>query len=123
MQSAVREARANFKSNLESVYRLLDFDQVVLDFAIDLVDSLHGRLMRSQGSPQLNGENILLGLRNARSHESLRPQYEAIYNQCVVLLVAYFGVALEGLFTAAAFTGLRFATEPKVLREELKLTV
>src|SRR5262249_44835552 len=53
-------------------------------------------------------------------HDSMRPHYTTIYNQCVVLLVSHFGSTLHSLFVTAAPELLGTSAEKDSLKDELK---
>jgi hypothetical protein len=114
-----------FKANVEAVHKLMDFDTIVLEFAINSVDALCKRLKEHHGinNPRLTAETALKQLQDIRSHGSMRPQYEEIFNQGVVLLVSYFGSALQDLFEESVEFSLARGGQENLLKEELKMTV
>jgi hypothetical protein len=114
-----------FRANVEAVHRLMDFDNVVLEFAVNSVDALCNRLKEHHGiaNPRLTAEKTLKHLQDIRSHGSMRPQYEEIFNQGVVLLVSYFGSALQDLFEESVEFSLSGGGQENLLKEELKMSV
>jgi hypothetical protein len=81
---------APFASNVKSVYELLDFDRIIIDVA---VDGLRGLAKELEDRHQLHNavtlvSNRAAALENIKSADSLRPQYETMFNQGVVLVVA-----------------------------------
>jgi hypothetical protein len=53
---------------------------------------------------------------------SLRPQFEAMFNQCVVLLVSYFGSTAHALFRQGVAAALTSGADVPASREELKVS-
>jgi hypothetical protein len=80
-----------FQAHVRSVERLMNFDRDVMEFAIERIEALCGGLKRLRiDNAHLNGERTLQMLRGYRSHDSLRPRFEAVFNQALVLLSSYF---------------------------------
>src|SRR4051794_7481005 len=104
-----------FKNNVSFVYELLDFDRFVLDFYVAGLDDLASEL-DGKGSRMVANtiRNRMASLRNIRTNDSVKPRYEAIYNQCVVLLVSHFGSALHAIFRNAVKRALTHPTEVPV---------
>ena len=114
----------SFRSNLDLVSKLVDFDKEVQQFAIASVQSLHDRLVNSQNitNERLNGSRTLEILRSMRESPVLKDRYEIIYNQAVVLMVSHFGSALGDLFRVAASVSIK-NSDAKLLATELKLNL
>lgn len=122
MNSIGKQIIDNFKKNIVSVENLANFDRVVLHFAISSVELLQERLKEKFTNERLLATATLKQLKNIRENDSMRPQYEEIFNQCVVLLVSYFGSAVSDIFKE--YVSLCLSDRPdKVLREELKFTI
>ena len=121
--TADTRAIQQFRSNIESVHELLRFDELVLQLAI-------GQLKRVSAShdaasitnPRHRVEKVISMLERIRDNQSLQPHYQQMYNQCVVLLVSYFGSAIRQLFVDAIASAVRFGNITELLDEELKLT-
>jgi hypothetical protein len=112
-----------FAENLASVERLAGFDRIVLDFSISSLTSLQERLGSLTSNPRHLVTGALSQLRRIRENDSMRPQYEEIFNQCVVLQVSYFASAAADIVRSCV-PYLLSRGEPKaLLDEELKLTV
>ena len=58
-------------------------------------------------------------LRKIKGTDSFRPRSETMFNQCVVLLVSYFGSGVHGLFRAAVVQALRSGADVPVASEEV----
>lgn len=113
-----------FRTNVESVHKLMDFDDLVLEYAIKSLDKLCKKLKKAGiDNPTLTVENTLKQLKLVREHKSLRQQYQEIFNQGVVLLVSYFGSVLQELFEESVAFSLSQGGQKKLLNEELKMTV
>lgn len=119
----VTSSLSAFKANVESVHRLMNFDRDVLSHAIEAIEGLQERLER-QGieNPALDATRTLEILRGFRSHDSLRPRYQTIFNQAVVLLVSYFGSAVHDVFRAGVDGALDSAREWPLLKEQFRVT-
>jgi hypothetical protein len=115
----------NFESNVASVKNLMSFDSYVLEMAISSIEELHQRLKHGQGmeNPQLNGERTLTMLRQFHSNASLKPKYQTIFNQGLVLLVSYFASAVHDLFKGALEISILNDTDSPALAEDLKITM
>lgn len=113
-----------FDQNIKAVMRLINFDRDVQDMAIEHLENLHTSLVKVQRiqNEQLNGKRILEILRGIRTNDSLRPRYQLIFNQAVVLLVSYFGSAVGSLFRLAVEQAIAGA-DKRVLSEELNVEV
>ncbi|MCK9612946.1 MAG: CHC2 zinc finger domain-containing protein [Bacteroidales bacterium] len=92
----------SFLSHIESVKSLMSFDKILLDFCITQIEGLNNRIKVNK---EINITNVrflpeatLIQLRTIRQNDSLRIQYESIYNQCIVLIVSYFTSSVRDLF-------------------------
>ena len=120
----MRNILANFKQHASNVDRLIDFDREVMHVAFATVDDLHQRLVKQRvENEQLNGTRALQLLRGIRDHESLKPRFSLILNQAVVLLVSYFGSAVEDIFSYAISASLRGNSSSRLKKEDMRLTV
>ena len=114
----------SFSKHAEDVNRLITFDEHVMTLVIGTVERLHSRL-KKEGvqNEQLNGARDLLMLNDIRENESLKPRYSLILNQSIVLLVSYFGSAVEEIFSEAVIKTLRNNSSSLLIKEEMKLNV
>jgi hypothetical protein len=116
-----------FKRNVNFVYELAEFDHVVLAFAISVLERIEEAAQSKDSgitNYRLRVTKELQHLRLIRQNDSFRPKYQHIFNQCVVLLVSYFGSALRDLFSACVAQRLTSTRPPQqLLEEELKLSV
>lgn len=114
----------NFSKHVEDVNRLITFDEHVMTLVINTVERLHSKL-KKEGvqNEQFNGARDLLMLNNIRENESLKHRYSLILNQAIVLLVSYFGSAVEDIFCEAVIKALRCNPSSKLIEGDMKLTV
>jgi hypothetical protein len=119
------QIKQTFRGNLESVDKLINFDREVQDYAIKTVEDLHNRLKVNEklDNPRLNAERTLEVLKNIRDHDSLRPRYQTIFNQAVVLLVSYFGSAVADIFRVGLTRELKNPYNNELSKEELRLSL
>lgn len=113
-----------FDRNAASTYELMNFDRIVLDYAISVVGKLREDL--GTGLPYTKEkliENALASLQNVRHNDSLRIQYGHISNQCVVLLVSYFDSAARELFQEFLGEAIQGGRAEHLAKEEIKVTV
>jgi hypothetical protein len=116
---------AQFQKHVESVERLMNFDRDVLSFAIDAIEKLEVRLTQHHrlDNPHLSAGTTLKMLRGYREHDSLRPRYETIFNQALVLLVSYFGSSVHDLFREGVNESLTTGKDTALLKEQVKLSL
>ncbi len=114
----------NFRGQMHSVEKLLNFDREVLDIAIERVHQLRDRL-KAKGKfadIQLHAERTAKLLKNIRQNDSLRNRYEIIANQALVLLVSYFSSSMHALFTEGVREALLRDVDSSLLRENLRIS-
>jgi hypothetical protein len=124
MTPDIRAIVSAFTKNVSQISGLMNFDQQVMDHAIGIVKSVEqdvGDEMRF--TARMRFENQLTLLENVRTHDSLRPGYNHIRNQCAVLLVSYFGAAMKDLFVLGLRQVIAQGATKALAKEELKLTV
>jgi hypothetical protein len=92
----------NFTENSSSVFKLMEFDSMVLNYCINNIEDLNYRIKNNKEikitSPLLTADSTLKALKNINDNASMKIQYNAIYNQCLVLLVSYFSSSVKELF-------------------------
>ncbi|MGN6568252.1 MAG: CHC2 zinc finger domain-containing protein [Flavipsychrobacter sp.] len=93
---------ANFNSHIDSVLELLEFDKILMQFCISQIEELSVRIKSNKEiavtSVYYLPDTTLQALYNIQQNESLKRNFTAIYNQGVVLLVAYFTSAVKDFF-------------------------
>lgn len=114
-----------FTIDVESVYALMNFDHTVLELAITQVSDLQERLTKHHkfDNARLSVVRTLTLLQNIRNNNSLRPRYHVIFNQCVVLLVSYFGAAVGEVFRSLLPQALKSPSNEKVLKDEIRVSL
>ena len=117
-------APENFRKHLESVRRLMNFDRDLIDFALQMVGELGDRLRKAGfENPLLNADGTLRALKQVRQNDSLRPRYETVFNQSLVLLVSYFASTMHELFADALRIAVLTDEDSVLFREEVKLSI
>jgi hypothetical protein len=103
----------------------MNFDRDVLQFTLDALHKLRDDLTKHHklGNPHLTAERALQAIEGIRNNDSLRPRYETIFNQALVLLVSYFGSAVNNVFRRGARLAIDRIPETSLLKEELRLSV
>jgi hypothetical protein len=124
MNAEAQNVLDNFKANIESVRKLAKFDLIVLDYAIHSVESCIEKLRQvGVDNRTIIPVNTLTDLRNARKNKSLRPQYQDMFNQCIVLLVSHFGYSLEEILRVSIEGAIPYIRNEKILSERLHISV
>jgi hypothetical protein len=114
---------ASFESNLNAVARLLHFDDLIIEAAVGGLRRLQFELEQKNRNLAANTvANRALLLTNLKGADLLRPDYQIMFNQCVVLLVSHFGSALHTLFRQAVAAALRVGALVPAADEELKVS-
>jgi hypothetical protein len=116
--------RDTFHTSAKSVLELLDFDRVIIALAVDGLRNVASHIERSYNLPAavITLNNRAEMLEQVRKGDSLRPKYETIFNQCVVLLVSYFDSAVHGVFRCAVIEALRTDIAVPVKSEKLSVS-
>jgi len=114
-----------YKKNVDSVYSLMEFDEIVQTFCINALQRANTFLKKHNldKHPSCTVSKELQQIETIRSHESLKPHYQAMLNQCVVLLSSYFASAVESLFTIAIPIKLDRGGTEKLNDAELRLKI
>jgi hypothetical protein len=119
----VHPALEVFELNRRAVFELMKFDELVLGLPIQQLERVAERQRRHKLAAPLTVDKPLALLRNVRTNESLKHYFEAMYNQCLVLLVSHFGSAVRALFVDGIRNSLRHGATSGLLREEIRATV
>jgi hypothetical protein len=102
----------------------MNFDELVLDYAIKSIEDLTGKLKKMGiDNPRLTAESTLSSLKNIHSNNSLKPKYQTIFNQCIVLLVAYFSSTVSDIFKVALKEKLCKGELGQLSKEEVKISL
>ncbi len=116
---------SNFDSQVENVAKLMNFDRELLSIVIKSVSDLRERLRGVHGldNATLDATRTLEQLRVIQKNDSLRPSYETIFNQGLVLLVSYFSSSVQDLLKLALASAIDAGTDPNLMKEELKFSL
>jgi hypothetical protein len=112
-----------FENRIRSVFALLEFDNLVLEHLIGGIDDIATKLEdRGHRIAANDVRHRLQALQNIRAASSLRKSYQTIFNQCVVLLVSYFGATMSDLFRSAVATALRSGIQVPAADRQVQVT-
>lgn len=122
MEPIFDQTHKSFIENVDSVYKLMEFDEIVQTFCINALQRTVNFLKKHDMNdhPSCNIEKELTQVKKIHSHESLKPHYQTMLNQCIVLLASYFASAVESLFTAAVPLKLEHGGTKKLNAAEFK---
>ena len=111
--------------NIDDILKLMNFDRFILQFAIEGIEDLQKSLKETHNieNPALLAENALQMLKQIQTNDSLRPKYEVIFNQCIVLLVSVFSSSVADLFREGICLLATKGDSKKLKNEELKISV
>src|SRR5690349_901952 len=89
-----------FRANRDSVNELVNLDRQLVELFLSGLRELAADLRSKDNlhNASVRIENRVRALENTQRNDSLRRYYETMFNQCVVLLVSYFGSAVHDLF-------------------------
>lgn len=122
--ASLSELRASFEANIRSSLDLLSFDDVLLMVVLQMMSKTNSRLKKANiENHRLTLDRAIEEIRNIQRNESLRPYYEGVSNQCVVLLVSHFASGLGSYFRRCIGTAIRRGAADEASREKLTVTV
>jgi hypothetical protein len=121
-----------FNKNIEDVYQLIQLDSHVINTTLIILRNLDENIKKSNidNVTMLPGKAIQ-NLENIKNNDSLKPHYETMYNQSIVLLVSLFASAVSDLFKEgvnqlAKLSGTKTSIDKEIkslMKQEIKLTV
>lgn len=127
MHDHLNQIKSNFSDNVAIVEKLMKFDEVVQLFCLNALRKANEGLEKfgngCANHPSYNIKPMIKQIEDIGLHDSLQPNYEIMFNQCVVLLVSYFGSAIEDLFQEALQNKINNKKLGKLADEEIKLTI
>lgn len=125
MISEIDQIRDNFIENLDSVQKVVNFDDIVQMLCLKALKRAEEGLKKFGGEkhPHFSVENVIKSITNIRDNESVRPYYEVIFNICIVLLVSYFASAVEDIFQISLTHKIRNGPLGKLGKEEIKVSL
>lgn len=113
-----------FKDHIQSVEKLMTFDDDVLSLAITNIEALETKLKNHHkfDNPHISAQNTLTQLKSFRANKSLQPRYATIFNQALVLLTSYFSSTISDLFKLGVAKVLENNTETQLQKEQIKIS-
>ncbi len=126
MSKSYQSIIESFKSQTDKILSIPDFDRDVLEQVIISLNELDKDLVAKEiDNKQLRPVFALNILNSLHDHGHEREKYKPILNQCVVLLVSYFGSTINDLFKVGVNN---LFTKPsslntKIQKTELKFTL
>lgn len=124
MREQLQAILETFDKNIDAVLDLMGFDDVVLNVGISALQKVQKRLGDAgYDNPRFGVKSTIQSLENIRQNESLRPHYEIMNNQCLVLLVSYFSSAVTDVFEAAIADRLKHGPTEGLLKQDLKFSI
>jgi len=124
MDTELSHIQENFQENIKSLKDLMNFDDLILSFGIQALERVDRFIKRQRiQNPSCDVTKELNQFKQIRSNESLKPHYQIMLNQCVVLMVSFFSSAVEDIFTRALTYRVKKEDSKKLIKEDLKLTI
>lgn len=113
-----------FRKSAKAAVQLADLDRGLIDYAIKQIEERDDRLRKAGvDSHRMLCGNIIQNLRNIRENDSLRPGFQALVDQTVVLLASYFSSAVGQLFRLGVRAALGGSPSKHLQELSMKLTV
>jgi len=129
----LRSVVESFGENCRRVEQLMRFDKVVLDMVLLQLETLDEKTKNAWSkalntkslklNPSLDVKRTIEFVQLIRTNESLKPHYETMINQALVLLVSYFGSAVRDLFITAIWHSVDIGANSVVLNAPVKAKV
>jgi len=101
LQEKLSEVTEQFGTSVDSVDRLMNLHDDVAQFCVttlERVAEFHEVRGIKEDHPSCNVSQMLGQMKKIQKNESLKSRYQAMLNQCVVLLVSYFTSAIQDIF-------------------------
>lgn len=112
-----------FTTNVRSVDRLLALPEEIVVVAVDALRAIEPALEQHHlHTPLKTLRHRLTLLTGMERHPAIGAQYEAMFNQCVVLLVSYFDSAVHTLFEQGIAAALASGARLPIVNEKLKIS-
>ena len=122
--SRLAKAAEDFRTNVQAVLQLSDLDRGLLDVAIQSIEERDQRLRRANVENwQMLAGSTLESLKRVREHDSLRPGFQALVDQSVVLLASHFSSGMADVFKAGVAAALEGSASSHLKGLQLKLSV
>lgn len=113
-----------FEQNVSAVLQLSDLDRGLLDQVIQQLEEKDERLANAgiENWRMLAGPT-LQNIKNIRQNDSLRPGFQALVNQSIVLLTSYFSSGVSQLFRVAITAALERNPSDYLKNLQIKISV
>ena len=124
MIKRISSALQTFEQNVQTVLQLSDLDRGLLDEAIKSLEERDARLLKAGiDNQRMLAGSTLQTLKNIRQNDSLRPGFQALVNQSLVLLTSYFAAGVSQLFQVAVVISIDTKASEHLKSLQLKITV
>lgn len=111
-----------FKTNRESVRELVNLDRTLVQLFLTGLREMAAELReKNLYAATRRIENRVSALENVQRHDSLRRYYQTMLNQCVVLLVSYFGSAVHDVFRRSVAHAFTSGADVGAVAQEIKI--
>lgn len=102
MEQKLQRITDAFQSNLDKTETLLTFDEILQQFCLSaLRKAKRGLDSFGNENPRFSIDPTIKSIETIRQNASMKSSYEIMYNQCIVIMVSFFGSALEDIFKEA----------------------
>lgn len=124
MKNHISNAVKAFEQNIHAVLQLYDLDHGLLDQVIQSLEERDDRLCKAgvENSRMLAG-TTLQNIKTIRQNDSLRPGFQVLVNQSVVLLASYFASGISELFRVAIAAAIEAEPSDHLKNLQLKISV
>jgi len=96
--SSFNDIEQRFENNIKDVYKLIEFDSLILKHTLKVLNDLDAKIRRLNiDNATLLPGNAIKNIENIQTNKSLSPHYKTMYNQSIVLLVSLFASAVSDL--------------------------
>jgi len=124
MNDGFEQALIAIRKNVEAALQLSDLDRGLIEHAITAIEERDNRLKTAGiDNHRFLAGNTIAYLKNIRKNDSLRPGFQALVNQTIVLLTSYFSSGISQLFRAAVVAALKGNPSDYLRDLPLKLSV
>ncbi len=124
MESRLKHITDSFEVNLDKIETLLIFDRVLQNLCLTgLGKAKKGLDNFGNKNDRFSVDSTITMVEKIRDNESMKPSYQVMHNQCIVLMVSYFSSALEDIFKEAFNSKLNSEELGKLESEEFKITI
>jgi hypothetical protein len=122
MNNRLEKIKERFNDNIQKIQKLMSLDEVVVKLALQALRRAEKNLGCDK-HPSYSISNEIKQIENIRENESLKPSYQIMFNQCIVLLVSYFSSAIEDIFKESFKYKIKNVKLDGLGKEEVKITI